>query len=91
MQWGNMQLNIKNAQAHRMARELSQLTGESVSQAVTSAIAERLEKERARKRKDRTGLAGRLMAIGEEMTALPLLDERTPDEILYDENGLPKA
>jgi hypothetical protein len=30
------------------------------------------------------------MAIAEEFSKLPVLDDRDPDEILYDEYGLPK-
>jgi hypothetical protein len=35
-------------------------------------------------------LAHRLLQIGRECAALPVLDERSPDEMLYDEQGLPK-
>jgi antitoxin VapB len=31
-------LNIKNEEAHRLARELSKLSGESMTEAVTEAI-----------------------------------------------------
>ena len=38
----------------------------------------------------RAGLAERLMAIGRDVAAMPVLDSRSADEILgYDENGLP--
>ena len=33
-----MGLNIKNEETHRLARELSQLTGESMTDAVTEAV-----------------------------------------------------
>ena len=42
-----MALSIKTAEADRLARELSRLTGESMTDAVTKALAERLERERA--------------------------------------------
>ena len=38
-----MQLNIKNGEAYRLATELATLTGESLTEAVTKALAERLE------------------------------------------------
>lgn len=85
-----MHLNIKNDQAHAMARELARLTGESLTEAVTRAIAQRLERERARGRGRRVGVAARLRNLAEEYTALPLLDERSPEEILYDADGLPR-
>lgn len=85
-----MHLNIKNDQAHLMASELARLTGESLTQAVTRAIQERLERERQRTRTGRVGLGNRLQALAGECAALPLLDERRPDDILYDEQGLPR-
>ncbi|UFP96351.1 type II toxin-antitoxin system VapB family antitoxin [Gloeobacter morelensis] len=84
------QINIKSDKAYRMANELSRLTGESVTQAITQAIEERLEKIRAQARSRREGIAERLLALGTRSVALPILDPRAPDEILYDENGLPK-
>lgn len=82
------QLNIKNPEARRLAMELSQLTGESVTKAVTVALRERLEKEQGRSK--RKGVAARLMAIAEEFSKLPVIDDREPDDTLYDEDGLPK-
>ena len=41
-----MGLNIKNAEAHLMAEELSKLTGESMTTAVTIALRERLARVR---------------------------------------------
>lgn len=82
------QLNIKNPETRRLATELSRLTGESVTEAVTVALRERLE--RARQTRSRNGLAKRLLAIAEEASRLPVLDPRDPDEMLYDEDGLPK-
>jgi hypothetical protein len=32
----------------------------------------------------------RLLKIGRECAALPIFDRRTPDQMLYDKNGLPK-
>jgi antitoxin VapB len=42
-----MALSIKTDRADRLARELSRLTGETMTEAVTKALAERLERERA--------------------------------------------
>ena len=82
------QLNIKNPEARQLAMELSRMTGESVTQAVTTALRERLE--RLRKLRCREGVAEKLMAIADELAHLPVLDAREPDEILYDEVGLPR-
>jgi antitoxin VapB len=82
-----MHLNIKNDEAHRLASELAELTGESLTSAVTLALRERLARERRRRRPDR--IAAQLMKIGSRYAMLPDTG-RTPDDILgYDEHGLP--
>ena len=85
-----MHINIKNHEAHQMAVELSQLTGESITKAVTKSIAKRLKEERAKMIEKRSGMADALMALGQELSKVPTIDDRSPDEILYDEDGLPK-
>jgi antitoxin VapB len=84
-----MALNIKNEETCALVEELAQLTGESMTQAVTEAVRERLEKTKQRKK---TGIAEKLMRIARE--SAPLWKEpwkSTPHgELLYDEKGLPK-
>ena len=82
------QLNIKNPEARELALKLSRLTGESITDAVTMALKERLERKQGSKSKE--GVAEKLMEIARRSAALPVLDPREPDEILYDEFGLPK-
>jgi len=83
-----MSLSIKNEEAHRLARELANATGESITVAVSEAIRERLERVRASKKE----MVERIMEIARECG--PLLKEpyRSIDhgELLYDENGMPK-
>ena len=80
-------LSIKNVKAHKLAMELAKLTGESLISAVTSALRERLARERRRRSVDRT--AAKLMKIGRQFAALADTG-RSPDEILaYDDHGLP--
>ena len=80
-------LGAHQSEADHLAIELSRYTGESVTQAVIVALCERLERE---KRRGQPSLAEELVRIGKECAALPVLDNRTADEILgYDENGLP--
>ena len=83
-----MSLNIKNEETHRRARELARLAGETMTQAADRAIAERLE--RVRKTRNRGALAKRLLEIGRQCARLPVLDRRNPEEMLFDERGLPK-
>lgn len=84
-----MGLNIKNDEAHRLARELAKLTGESVTAAVTEAIRERLERIRRARRPNRVE---RLMTIGKDCAAHLKEPYRSADhgDILYDERGLPR-
>jgi antitoxin VapB len=84
-----MALNIRNAEAERLAQALAKLTGETKTEAVTIALRDRL----ARVRRERAGrrLADELDEIARRCARLPALDARTPDEILgYDAHGLPR-
>jgi antitoxin VapB len=83
-----MSLNIKDPQADSVVRELARVTGETITQAVTVAARERLERMRAGRPTRR--LAEELDEIALRCAALPLLDGRPEAEILgYDERGLP--
>ena len=82
-------MNIKNPEAFRLAHELSDLTGETVTGAVTESLRERLERIRSEQRE---GMAATLMAIGRDV-AKRLPDEerdRDVDESLYGDDGLPR-
>ncbi len=83
-----MALNIKSDEADRLARQLAQVAGESLTEAVTQALRERLARLEGRRR--RRGLREDVARIQERVAALPRLDPRTDDEILgYDGSGLP--
>ena len=84
-----MSLNIKNEQTHRLAQELAQLTGESMTEAVDKAVRERLDRLRDA---EKAGLAERLLKIGGECAPLWKEPYRSADhgDLLYDEKGLPK-
>ncbi len=78
-----MALNIRNSEVERLAAELARSTGETETEAVVTALRDRLA--RVRRDRSRVGLADRLVEIGEQCAALPVLDDRTPEEILgYD-------
>ncbi len=84
-----MALSIKDPVADRLARELARATGETITQAVTTAVEERLAHVRARRSGRR--LADELDEIAKRCAAMPVLDQRTPEEILgYDDHGLPR-
>ncbi len=83
-----MAFSIKNPEADQLARELAAATGVSLTKAVTNALREQLERVTACK--SGRPMAEELDEITERCAALPVLDSRTPDEILgYDEHGLP--
>jgi antitoxin VapB len=86
-----MALSLKDPETDRLAREVARLTGESLTEAVRKSLAERLQREKLRRGRPAGGLAERLLEIGRHCAALPVLDDRSPDEILgYDEHGLPR-
>jgi len=82
-------LNLKNDEAHRLAQELSAVTGESMTTAATVAMRERLE--RLKREKPGT-MADRLLDIGKDCA--PRLKGRyrkiDHGDLLYDERGLPR-
>lgn len=84
-----MPIYIKNPETEKLARELAAATGECITDAVTTAIRERLDRvqngEVERKR-----VREAMERIAQRAAALPVLDTRTPEEIVgYDEHGLP--
>lgn len=87
-----MALSIKHPEADRLARELAAATGESLTEAILNALRERLQRQRYRKgRRGRRRLADQLKEISDRCAALPVLDDRTADEIVgYDDRGLPR-
>jgi antitoxin VapB len=84
-----MAFSIKSEETDRLARQLSAATGESLTEAVTLALRERLERLSARHKV--RPLADELDRIAKRCSALPLLDSRPADQILgYDKHGLPR-
>lgn len=98
---GPPQLNIKDAEATRLARELAELTGESRTEAVRTALRERLQREKT-ERTDRLGrtaeenrrefekMWNKIQKIQAEIRKRGLIENMLTDDDLYDEHGLPK-
>ena len=83
-----MAINIKDESTDRIVRDLAAATGESITEAIATAAKERLDRLTAGRKPRR--LADELNEIGLRCAALPVLDDRSPAEILgYDERGLP--
>ncbi|MFZ0772974.1 MAG: type II toxin-antitoxin system VapB family antitoxin [Candidatus Sulfotelmatobacter sp.] len=84
-----MPLSIRNSEVERLARALSRLTGEGLTQTILQALRERHQRIRAARQQEQ--LMEDLKAIAHRAAALPELDRRTPEDIIgYDEHGLPK-
>ena len=82
-----MTLNVKDPEAHRLARAIARETGETMTRVVTESLRERYE--RLQNRRGRASVE-ELQAIARRAAAHatgPVLDHA---EFLYDEHGLPK-
>ena len=83
-----MTLNIKDPKTDRLARSLAKITGESLTEAVNKALRVRLEQEIRRRGKSIDQV--KVDEIVKRITSCPVLDDRSPDEIIgYDKHGLP--
>lgn len=85
-----MSLNIKNEETCRLARELANLSGESITGAVTVALAQRLDRE-----KHASNAPERLqdmLNIAKRCSDLlgPGLSSVEHAKILFDDDGLPR-
>jgi antitoxin VapB len=81
-------LNIKDPKAHDLARQVAQKTGETLTEAVTMALQERLD--RLQDNQETEKMFAALLEISRQGAAMfpgPPIDHA---ELLYDENGLPK-
>ena len=84
-----MALSIKSLDVERLARELAEKTGDSLTGVIHKALEQSLE----RLKRDRRSqiLAGQLDEILRRVDDMPDIDSRCPDEIIgYDEFGLPR-
>ena len=85
-------LNIKHPEVHRLARQLADETGESMTEAVLRSLSERLERVRGRDARAVEVRIARMLELAAVMR------ERVPagywdqdfDAELYDERGLPR-
>ena len=84
-----MPISIKNEEAERLARQLADLTGETITGAVQTALAERYERLK-RARRAKRSLATELTEIALRCARRPDVSSLSDDEILgYDDSGVP--
>ena len=82
-----MALNIKNPEAHRLAQEVAEVTGESLTEAVTLALRDLATVRRA---ESFEVVWAEVQELQSFVATLPDRDTRSADEILgYDALGLP--
>ena len=78
-------LYIKNPVAHRLAEQVGKRMGVTLTDAVISALEDKLRKTEGPLNR------AKVDALCARIDALPVLDARTPDEILgYDSFGIPR-
>ena len=83
-----MALNIRNSKTEQLVETVAELTGETKIMAVTVALEERLE--RIQRERSGRSLVDELNEIALRCASLPVLDDRSEDEIMgYNEDGLP--
>lgn len=81
-----MGMNIKDPEAHRLARKVADAAGESLTVAVAVSLRERLERLQGER------VSERLLAIGRDCAKRLPASVRTVDhgELLYGDDGLPR-
>jgi antitoxin VapB len=85
-----MPLSIKDPETEALARKLASTTGESITVATRKALEDRLQRLGA-KADGQDALLDDLASIRKRWSRLPVLDDRSGDEIIgYDSNGLPR-
>ncbi|MEI7710654.1 MAG: type II toxin-antitoxin system VapB family antitoxin [Rhodospirillales bacterium] len=82
------QLNIKSEDAYRLAFRLAELTGESLTGAVTRAL--RAELDRQERHRDVEAEVERMLAMGREIRAHMREPVSSDLSDLYDESGFPE-
>ena len=88
-----MALHIRSSRVDKLARKVSERTGETLTEAIAKALSERLDRLEAADRSREQAMVDKLMEISDRAakhlnktgkTSTELLDE------LYDDEGLPR-
>jgi antitoxin VapB len=83
-------LNIRSLEVHRLARAVADATGETMTEAVRNALAQRLGQLTGVPDAERRRRVEAALKLVRRFAELPVEDPRPLEELLpYDENGLP--
>jgi antitoxin VapB len=83
-------LNIKDPEVHELAVELARRTKRSLTEVVKDSLRESLARQRSRQTESQR-VVERVMRIAQRIASSPVLDPRTPEEILgYNDIGVPE-
>ena len=86
---GHVAFHVKNSKADQALRELQAVTGESLTEAVTRALEERLAREKRLSAARENDPLAVLQETWQRLAQIPIRDSRPVDEILgYGEDGL---
>ena len=82
-----MPLSIRNPYAEKLARQVSSITKENITQTIIKALEHRLENLKGKK--TILDVEQQILSISKRCSALPDLNNRIDNEILdYNENGV---
>lgn len=81
-----MALSIKDPETEALARDVARRSNRTITETVRDALA----REATRIDEDKEAMVRAILAIGDRLSRYPVADTRSIDEMLYDENGLPK-
>jgi len=74
-------LNIKDPEADRLARQVAEMTGETITGAVVTALKEKLAREQ-RRQADTEVLVDDVLRVARSLASLPMRDHRSDEAIL---------
>lgn len=85
-----MGLSIRNREVERLARMLARSRGISMTEAIRQALANEISQQDPQPESHEEARLHRMLEIARSAASLPVLDDRSEDEILgYDDHGLP--
>lgn len=83
-----MALSIKNPEVDRLARELSEITGENITETIRKSLEQRLERETGRK--EAHSIRFEIQRIQDRVSRLEKKDDRSDEELTgFNEQGIP--